>query len=372
MRQVIQGIHAQQGRTCMLNSIRLAVRYLRPGAEVSEALLLGLGAGLRFRYGLYEHDGEPPSAEAARPAAGGTGMVDIACFHIQLDWDTMIDTLGCLGVGFAQQEHATCERMVQAIKDDLRQDLPVQVPVNNRHLPYLPDELRRDASRFVLCNGWDDDERQVWVIDSFIPTTPPSLYQGPLAREAFVAALDLRAVVDDDVFPSWHYSRRGARRDFSGEQVRASFARSRQAMAAGERQVYRFARSRVVYRCGAAGYQDLLGDLNAVADTELSPAAAAWLEELHSLIVSYGGPVTARSLYGEFLGWISQSGIAPVDPALAGRCEEISQQWATVANVLFKGAATCDVACLRRVVQRLERIVQQEQALLSDLCGLSG
>lgn len=359
MQRVIRGIPSELGRTCLLSSIVTAVRYLRPEAGISEAILLGVGAGLSFRYGYYEKPG------AAYPIA--MGLPDITCFHIDLDRDRFVACLKRFGIALEERPHSSIAEIVEAVNSDVTQGRPVMVILNDRHLDYLPEKLRKDAARFVICHGWDDSSGIAWVTDQVIPSSPPSFHQGPMSADNFVRALSLREVVYDDTYATWHFFPTGEPVGLTAADVAASVERSYQEMLNGGGRSYRFGISRVVYRCGAEAIRSLADDLKRRAGMEISDDVRLWLKELYALLAMHAGPVTARPLYAGYLAWAKEEGLASLSSSMARQSRQLGEEWATIANMLYKAAVARDTACVERTAQRVLSVAAREQALLSEL-----
>lgn len=356
MKSIVAGVPAAQTRTCMLGSILAALESLRPRMDVSEAVLLGMGVGMQFRYGHYKKglaDNEP-----VRPRP------DIACFHIELDREGFADVLRCCGVSLTERQHGSPAQMVGAIKADVANGRPVQLILNNRFLDYVPQALRNDAARFVLCHGWDDTTERVWITDSFVPSTPPSMYQGSISRAAFVQALELAPVVGDSTYPTWHFEPVAAStREPDANDLQRSIVRSCESMVSMDSRVYRFGSSRVEFYSGREAVRRLIADLP-LESTTIDAQCEVWLREVHALLTTYGGPLTARSLYAEFWSWAERRCLVRDGANLARKIVALGREWETVANVLLKAAVTRDVACVERATTRLLRLLAEEEQVL--------
>lgn len=348
----IEGLKSIQQATCLLGSIRCILEYWNRDIDIRESTVLGFGFGYSFRYGHYISSDERYKINFNMP--------DIACFHMYLDRANLSKFCNNMGVELIEQENSSFDELTESIKSEISSGRPIMVPVNNEYLTYLSEDLKYAMGRFVISNGWDDINDKAYVIDQFIPSAPPSTYSGSLPASEFIKALDLYPVAQDNDYRCWHFKPTGNSSPLDYEAYLKSSINDNFASKVEE---YCFKDSKVIYYSGLQGIEMFRSDLTKIREMGISDDIVKWLVEVHSLLISFGGPVKARMLYIDFLDWLN--GKHKIDPELSVKAKELHNLWTVISNVIFKAGKNRDIKSLNRVIEKIDKLMELEQNFIN-------
>lgn len=367
MNNTMKRLKAEQGKTCMLSSVKSIIEYWNSTNYIDETIVLGMGPGLNINFGYFSYQ------ELLNGEKVTKSWPAVSCFHLTFNKKGFDFLCASYGVHFSHEISDSFSGMVDQLSSELSAGRPSIITVNNRYLDYVPDELREDIGRYLVCYDLDSTANNYYVLDQYIPSHPPTYYQGAITKENFLKAIDMNHISLGNYYSAWHFrpvSSSNLEDKIKFEKViRQSMAHSIENMNSESKEQYHFGTTKALVYSGIYAIEQFLEELIEMSGSKIAESQQQWLLRIHSLIANFGGPVKARALYGDYLKWIANN-IFYIKEEAINLCSELSKDWAIAANVLFKAATYGDSKSLKRAILRIEKIINKEKLLISHLTEL--
>ncbi len=356
---VIEGLSAHEGRICFLGCLVSIARRL--GVPLTEDVLLGGAIGQRFRFGRVCHaDASTPRTVAA--------TIEINSCDLHLDGDRLARFCLRRGLRMDAWTGDRVDTLATLIARETDAGWPLLLMVNSAHLPHWPHEPRTDNGHYLVCYGWSPSQGKAWVMDAFIPATQHGFYMGELPIDTLLEAANCEGFIGRPYCGAWTFAPASSHDVLTGDAVADTLRESAHEMLDAPVRTLTYGALDVSLHSGVNGIDALLEELDRAGSADGHDPSV--LREIFPLISSFGGPVRARAVLGDFLkGTASDLGLR-IDPRTVALCATLSQSWKTFSNLVLKSAYGGDAATIARARLRLEDIRRGERDLAETLAAL--
>ncbi|MCG8540078.1 MAG: BtrH N-terminal domain-containing protein [Clostridia bacterium] len=349
MKSIIQRIDMIEGKICILSCMRTILNYWR--ISIPEELLLGLGAGLQFRFAQAKED---------------INAVDVNCLDIILDKKHLFNFCSSyLGINIYENTYLSKSKITDSIKNELSSNRPVLLVVNSNYLNYWPDTIKMSIGHFIICYGWNEDEGYAMVMDTAIPSPSNPNFKGKISLDSLEKALDCSDLFLGKGYTMWSFIPTNKPTVALNSLITQGLNYSYESMTYKNTHSLDWNNLKINYNCGLDGIQELHDFLCSISDSGLTEDNIAILGELFSLLSSYGGPYPSRLLYSLFLDWATKEVCLP--SSLSKKYDDIANQWKILSNLLLSVAQSKNISRLIRAIERLKNIYELEKSALTTL-----
>lgn len=349
---IIDHFSVSTGKICFMSALADILNYYQYGLHESE--LFGLCEGNLFYFGGLNGSTEEELAGANLLRVlkmGGTKYEIMQMFNV------LQNVLGLAVEGFEVKDNTDVKGLVKSYID---RGIPLLALVLRYYLEYSAGYRQDKFSHTVTVYGYDFDQEQVYVTDTFVATKPVSNYKGPLSMSNFQRAFDLSGAVFEMVtkerllaiypvkictFDSIPLS------ILNQSLVHMADNNLRGPMMKGG-----------IYT-GMQALRKFMVEFGEWQENYLPETFRRLLKTLHNMITNYGGPYVTCELLAEYLQTIYNRENHLIYREMAEKFLEISRLWLIVGNMCFKASlGRMDDVC-GRIMERLAILIVEQEAL---------
>lgn len=343
MLKKLHDIEINKGDICFIAAIADIMKFL--GKPVTEAILLGLGPGLKYRFGYIENSNGEENYKTPY----------LECIDLVVDMDELLDICNRFGVKLEHCKSGSVEESLSLIEDELMERRPKLVAVDSFYLKHNPNYKRMHVGHVMIVYDIDEEENKAWIGDNYIPTLSKDIYKGEISLDELKEALDLKNTLSDKRFTSWGLKNTGEANEIKSSQVSEAIVRSSKNILYGEKKEKEWT--------GIQALKAMVKELKTIDLIEENGELEKWFEKTDYLIKRLNGPILTRKVYSDFLRWSYENQEIKLDESIIEKCESLRKKWQIVSTVLLKASIIKRKKDVLKSVERLEKIIDMEKEL---------
>lgn len=355
--RIIKNFPVTTGKICFMSALTDILNFYK--YDLSESDLFGLCEGKLLYFGGLK-------GRSQEELKNKNLLRELNMGGIKFEIMQMVNVLqNVLGLSVESYETLVESELKKIIKENIDRGIPLLALVLRYYLEYGMDYNRDKFSHTVTVYGYDFEQEQLHVTDTFVNTKPISNYKGTLAFSNFIKALDLSPAVFKMVAKERILAIKPEKKQAFQTIPIHTLNMSLVNMAKNNLE------GKVIQEGIATGIYALDKFINEFGEWRKQYSMEFFqiiLQALHSVITNYGGPYVTNELLSDYLKGIYLRNNRTIYRDMAEQSLELRRLWLVAGNMCFMASmGKTDGDICERLLQRFKTIYEKEESFYTGI-----
>ena len=353
---IIDQFPVSTGKICLMSALTDILNFYKYGLRESD--LFGLCEGNLFYFGGLKGKSQEELLNVNLLRELNMGGMK---YNIMQMVGVLQNVLGLSVEGYEVDE---MDQLKELVKSHVDKGIPLLALVLRYYLEYSVGYLEDNFSHTVTVYGYDLEQEQVYVTDTFVATKPVSNYKGPLSMDNFLKSFNLQNAVFEMMTKERILAIHPVNKK-SFETIPVSILnRSLVNMAVNNLEEKRLTGDIYTGTQALGRFIKEFGQWNELYSPEFFRRL---LQTLHNIITNYGGPHVTCELLAEYIQAIYKRENRLIYREMSEELLELSRLWLIIGNMCFKASLGRANDVCGRITERLNLLLDKEEALYTKI-----
>lgn len=347
----IQNYKTSAGQICLMSCISDV--FNQYGLEVNESIIFALSEASQFYYKHF-------NIEEALHNNATIKLFDLVMGGIQFDIPWMVNNvLGYFDMTLDIDSGLEIAETKEFIAKHIYANQPVLALLSRKHLEYMDKSFKDDITHSINIVGYNQENNDLYISDTYIPTNPVTTYEGILTLEEYYKCL----LSSKDIFKKQFTFRNIV---FIKHSALPFTALSTELIFKPVKNLaLRFFKENTEGEIliGMKAYKQFFEDYEEWMLIEDSSIVLNLMRYVHHRLTNFGGPVISNRLLAEYMGYLHEKESKPEFLKLKTAFQDLSKNWFIAANLFGKTSYFITEKAKINLHQRLADMLQAEEAV---------
>lgn len=355
----IKDFQVNTGKICLISALTDILNYYQ--YDLEEGDLFGLCEGQLFYFGgLNERkEEELTDINLLRELKMG-GMK----YEIMQMFKVLQNVLNLKIQGYELQDKATLQPIIESYID---RNIPLIAFTLRYYLEYCENYYQKDKfSHTIAVYGYDFEQDQIYVTDTFVATKPVSNYKGVLSLNNFISALDLSEAVfemaNKECLVAIYPKDKNIPTEIPFNILNKSLVNIAKNNLSGN-----IIQGKIF--TGINGMKKFNEEFKTWKGQYSVNLLKQLLKTVHNLITNYGGPYVTSGLLAEYVEKIYCVSQDAFYLELKDKFLDIQRRWLIIANMCFKTSLGNINDAYERISNYMEQLIDKQESIYLQILG---